>query len=202
RSGVLLAVAFVEILPEAWSLNPSTAGWGALAAFAFLFLLGSVAMLDCCPEYLENCSVHLLTGSALAALLLHSLIDGLNLAAAFSAGGLAGAAVGTALALHKLADGFTLTSLLSQNGYARKATLGVLVLASIATPAGCLLGRVGIAAMPAPVLAALLGFAGGSFIYVGAADIVPRLHRRGEDRWELAFFAAGLAVMTALKRGA
>ncbi len=198
RSGVLLAVAFVEVLPEAWKLSPAGSGWGALAAFALLYSMGMLAMSDACPEFLEDCSVHLVSASTLAALFLHSFIDGLNLSAAFAAGTLAGATVGTALALHKLLDGFTMTSLLAKSGYARLPALAALALVAAATPAGSLLSAAGLRALPSEAVAVGLGFAAGSFIYIAASDVLPRLHET-DDRLSLAFFAGGMAVIAAAR---
>ncbi|MFH1724651.1 MAG: ZIP family metal transporter [Elusimicrobiota bacterium] len=200
RSGVLLAVAFTEILPEAWRHSPAIAGWGALIAFALLFAMGTLAMGDTCPEYLESCSVHLLGATALAALFAHSFIDGLNLTVSFSAGALAGTTIGVALALHKLVDGFTLTSLLARSGYSRGATLAALAAIAAATPVGSLASLWKISDLPPGLMAGALGFAAGSFVYIGAADIMPRLHRT-EDKGCLAFFAAGLAAIAALRLG-
>ena len=201
RSGVLLAIAFVEVLPEAWATSPTGAGWGAALAFGLLYAMGTLAMSDACPEFLEDCSMHLLSASALAALFLHSFIDGVNLTAAFTAGGLAGGAVGTALALHKLLDGFTMTSLLSKSGYARAPALGALAAVAAATPLGSLASAAGLSQLPPTAAAAGLGFAAGSFVYIAASDVLTRLHR-SEDRGSLAFFAAGLALIFLLRGGA
>ena len=198
RSGVLLAVSFMDVLPEAWKLSPAGAGWGALGAFALLYAMGLLAMSDTCPEFLEDCSVHLVSAGTLAALVLHSFIDGLNLSAAFAADALAGVTVGTALALHKLLDGFTMTSLLAKSGYARLPSLAALALVAAATPAGSFLSAAGLRVLP-PVAAAVgLGFAAGSFIYIAASDVLPRLHR-SEDRSSWAFFAGGMAVSAAAR---
>ncbi|UPT74761.1 MAG: hypothetical protein M0D55_03295 [Elusimicrobiota bacterium] len=43
RSGILLAVAFGDVLPEAWKLAPTHAGWGALAAFVFCYVAENLA---------------------------------------------------------------------------------------------------------------------------------------------------------------
>lgn len=198
RSGILLAVAFVEVLPEGWRLSPVGAGWGAVAAFALLYAMGSLVMSDACPEFMEGCSVHLLSASALGALFLHSFIDGLNLTAAFTAGGLAGATVGTALAVHKLLDGFTLTSLLSKSGYDKRPALAALALVAAATPIGSWVSAAGLRSLTPTFEAGVLGFAAGSFIYVASADLLPRLHR-SEDRVSLAYFAGGMALIAALR---
>ncbi|MBI2362608.1 MAG: ZIP family metal transporter [Elusimicrobia bacterium] len=198
RSGLLLAVAFVEVLPEAWRTSPAAAGWGAAGAFALLYAMGALVMSDACPEFLESCEKHLLSAAALSALFAHSFIDGLNLSAAFTAGSLAGAAVGTALALHKLLDGFTMTSLLSKSGYGRPAALAALAAVAAATPAGSALSALGFSSLPAGTAAAGLGFAAGSFIYIGASDVLPRIHK-SDDRATLAFFAGGMALVALLR---
>jgi zinc and cadmium transporter len=202
RAGILLAVALTEILPEAWELNRAMAGWAAVGAFLLLFALANYAMLDTCGEYMEQCRVHYLGWTALLALSTHSFIDGFNLAVSFSAGAKAGAAVGLALALHKIADGFTLVSLFGQAKFTRKKTLALLVLVALATPLGSLLSSpalgFGVSSLPSWLEALLLGFAAGSFIYVAATDVLPRMHREG-DRQGVLYFAAGLIGMGALR---
>ena len=50
RSGILIAVAFLDVLPTALSGDAAGAGWGALAAFTLLFFAGSLTMADSCSE--------------------------------------------------------------------------------------------------------------------------------------------------------
>lgn len=198
RAGILLAVAFTEILPEAWSQNHILAGWAALLAFALLFIMGHFAMLDSCPEYIERRRIHYLGWTALFALTSHSFIDGFNLSVSFSAGQSAGIAVGLALALHKIADGFTLTALFHQSGYGLRRSFWGLCGVAAATPLGSLISSQGLGRVSPGVSAALLGFAAGSFIYIAAADILPRLHEN-EDKAGLLYFGLGLFGMAALK---
>jgi zinc transporter ZupT len=202
RAGILLAVALTEILPEGWKISPVVAGWGAAGAFLALFALGNYAMLDSCGEYMEDCHVHYLGWTAMAALSVHSFIDGFNLSVSFSAGQKAGIAVGLALALHKIADGFTLISLFKQAGFARARCLRLLVLVALATPLGSFLSsRAALSSLPPGLEAALMGFAAGSFIYVAAADVLPRMHRQSHqtDHKGVLYFAAGLVGMAALR---
>ncbi|MBI4375444.1 MAG: ZIP family metal transporter [Elusimicrobia bacterium] len=198
RAGILLAVAFTEILPQAWMQNQVLAGWVALLAFALFFSIGHFAMLDTCPEYLEECRVHYLGLVGLLALLVHSFIDGFNLPVSFSAGRSAGIAVGLALALHKIADGFTLTSLFRQSGLSPRKSFLALSGVAAATPLGGLASFKGLGQLPGSTSAALLGFAAGSFIYIAATDLLPRLHKN-QDRMGLAYFALGMIGMAALK---
>ena len=198
RAGLLLAVAFTEILPEALKQNPVWAGWGALAAFVLLFVMSNFSMVDTCSEYLEQCQRHTIGWVALLALTVHSFIDGFNLSVSYSAGAAAGTAVGVALALHKIADGFTLTSLLKQSGYAKTASLAALVLVAAATPLGSFLSSMGLRGFSPAASAGWLGFAAGSFIYISAMDILPRLHHN-EDKACLGYFGLGLFGLAALR---
>lgn len=198
RAGILLGLALTELLPEALAQSQTAAAWAAVAAFALFFSATQFAMTDSCPEYLEDCRVHSLSWAAWLALSGHSFIDGFNLPAAFAAGAPAGVAAGTALALHKLADGFTLTTLFQQAGLSPRSGFWALSAVAAATPAGSALSALGLSAPSAALQATLLGFAAGSFLYIAASDVLPRLHRRPQP-WGLAAFAAGLAAMAALK---
>jgi ZIP family zinc transporter/zinc and cadmium transporter len=196
RSGILIAVAFTDILPDAWALGPRSAGWGALAAFAFCYAAENFTVADSCHEELEGCRSHKLGGPAMAGLFVHSLLDGVNLGATSLSASSALLAVGAATVLHKLADGFTLTSLFRQAGFSYKVSLGALAAVAFATPLGAILSRAGVIGLGPTATSLLLGFAGGSFLYIGASDIIPRLHRDGAA---FISFGAGLAAMLLMR---
>jgi zinc transporter ZupT len=201
RSGLLIAVALADVLPEAWGQAPRPAAAAAAGALTLGWLLHHGHGEEHEGHELTHPHVH---GQAhlpatIAALFAHSLIDGLNLGAVAFVGGPAVLAVGAATSLHKLADGFTLTSLFHQTGHPRGRVLLLLVAVSLATPLGAGLGRAGAFTL-GPILAALLlGFAGGSFLFVGASQIVPHLRRKRDVECALAF-AGGFAAMLVLRR--
>lgn len=199
RSGILIAVAFGDVLPEAWRLAPAFAGWGALAAFAFCYAAENVAPLDPCREASEDCSAHPLGKAAVAGLFLHSFFDGVNLGSASFAGTAVLVAVGAATILHKLADGFTITTML--RGGSPELRRAALAVVALATPAGALLSSAVAARLEPWAFSLLLSFAGGSFVYIGAAEVLPRLHHRGHGAASsLASFGAGLAVMLVMRK--
>ena len=198
RSGILIAVAFGDVLPEAWRMAPGYAGWGALAAFAFCYAAENVAPLDPCHEASEDCHAHPLGKAAIAGLFLHSFFDGVNLGAAAYAGTPVLLAVGAAIILHKLADGFTIATMLSGDSPGlRRAALAAVALA---TPVGAFLSSAAAARLEPRAFALLLAFAGGSFVYIGASEVIPRLHQHEQNgRSSLASFAAGLAAMLLIR---
>ncbi|MFI5345939.1 MAG: ZIP family metal transporter [Elusimicrobiota bacterium] len=203
RSGLLIAVALADVLPEAWRAAPAPGAAAAAGALALGWFLHHDHGEEheghelTHPHVHGNSAAHL--PATIAALFAHSVIDGLNLGAVAVVGGPAVLAVGAATSLHKLADGFTLTSLFHQTGHPRGRVLLLLVAVSLATPLGAVLGREGSLALGPLLTSVLLGFAGGSFLFVGAAQIVPHL-RRGPDRKCAAAFAAGAAAMLILRR--
>jgi ZIP family zinc transporter len=197
RSGLLIAIAFTDVLPSALRLDPALAGWSALAAFILGYASENLVMSDPCHEAAEGCRSHALGGLALAALFLHSLVDGLNLGALTLVSVSALAAAGVSMLVHKFADGFTLTTLFREAGWSRAASALGLAGVALATPLGALASRAGALRLEPSQLALLLGFAGGSFVYISAAELLPRLHR-AEQRSSLASFGAGLAAMVLL----
>ncbi|OGS42641.1 MAG: hypothetical protein A2506_02165 [Elusimicrobia bacterium RIFOXYD12_FULL_66_9] len=201
RSGLLIAVALREALPEAWRASPLP----AVAAVAGALSLGWALHHSHDEEHegheLTHPHVHGPADAALtttlAALFAHSLVDGLNLGAMARVGGPALLAVGAATSLHKLADGFTLTSLFPQTGRPRVRVLALLVVGSLMTPLGAVLGREGAIGLGPVLTALLLGFAGGSFLFVGASQIVPRLLVK-RDAGSAAAFGIGFAAIVLL----
>jgi zinc transporter ZupT len=196
RSGLLIAVTFLDLLPEAWKYHPTLAGTGALAAFVGFYLMQSFTMVDSCTEYLADCHTHLLGWAALAGLFIQSFMDGFNLAVSFAASDGAGAAVGAALALHKLMDGFTLTALFQQAGCSRRRSLVGLAVMTAATPLGCAAAAGGLHGLNPVFTALFLGVAGGSFLCLSAAEFTPRLHKAA-DLPVLLSFGAGVAAFWA-----
>lgn len=197
RSGLLLAIAFGDVLPEAWAAGPRLAGLAAFAAFALCFCAEYFAMGDSCHEAVEECHSHALGTAALVGILAHSFVDGVNLGAARLAGVNTLVAAGFAVVVCHLADGFTLTTLFARSGFPRAGVTAFLAAVGLATAAGAAASATTAAGLSAGPTALLLGFAGGSFVYVGAADIIPRLHR-DRDPAALGYFGAGAAAMAGL----
>jgi ZIP family zinc transporter len=199
RSGILVAVAVGDVLPEAWSAAPPAAAAAALGALGLGWFLhrghGHAGHELTHPHVHGDARAHL--PATVAALFAHSLVDGLNLGAVAVVGGPALLVVGAATGLHKLADGFTLTSLFHGTRLPRGRVLALLALVSLTTPLGALLGRAGVLKVGPLMAALLLGFAGGSFLYVGAAQMLPRLRARGLG--PALIFAAGFAAMMLLR---
>jgi zinc and cadmium transporter len=141
-------------------------------------------------------------GTALG-LTLHSLLDGLALAAAVAAGGqgrvqLAGLGVALVVILHKPFDAMAVSTLMAAGGSSKFLRHVLNGLFALASPLGAVLfyfGASHFAGGNAPVLGYALAFCAGSFLCIASSDLLPELQFHSHDRFKLSFMLlAGLTV--------
>ena len=192
-SGILLSVSFIHVVPEAFQLSPNFACLGILAALLMLFSIEGFTMMHSCAEFAEDCPVHIVGWSAFGALSLHGLLDGAAISVAFQESGGLGRIVAAAILVHKFTDGLTLTGLLLSADYSRQKCLKIVTILALTTPLGVLIFAPIADHFPASMMGALLGFVAGGFFYVGASDILPRLHKV-RDAYCWVTFAFGLIL--------
>ena len=140
-------------------------------------------------------------GTALG-LTLHSLLDGLALAAAVAAGAqghvkIAGLGVALVVILHKPFDAMAVSTLMAAGGSSRLSRHILNGLFALASPLGAALFYVGASHFAAgtPVLGYALGFCAGTFLCIASSDLLPELQFHSHDRFKLsAALLAGLAV--------
>ncbi len=145
---------------------------------------------------------------ALAGLALHSLADGAALAAsvgadaAHGAGPLAGVATFLAILLHKPLDAAIIATLMTQAGASRSMRLAVNIGYALVVPAGAvffLLSLPLFAGQQAAVVGVALAIAGGAFICIAAADLLPEVQFHTHDRLLLTTaLVLGLALAWAI----
>ena len=143
-------------------------------------------------------------------LAVHTLSDGVALAASVAVGrGAAAASViglGTFLAilLHKPLDAFSITSVMVAAGWRRRWIDGVNLLFALMCPAGALcsyFAMQGFTANQNLVIGAALGFSGGVFLCISLADILPEVQFHRHDRWKLsAALLVGVLVAVLISR--
>jgi len=134
---------------------------------------------------------------------LHSVFDGLAMAAAVASGeqGHGGAiGLGTALAviLHKPFGALAVTTLMAASGAARSSRHLVNLAFALVTPLGALLFYIGAGpwAQAHPAwLGCALAFCAGTFLCIACADLLPELQFHTHDRFKLSVaLIAGLTV--------
>ena len=146
-------------------------------------------------------------GTALG-LTLHSLLDGLAMAAAVEAGskgqaGLAGAGTALAVILHKPFDAMAVSTLMASSGCSRMARQSLNGLFALATPIGAALFYVGanqFAANNTIFLGCTLAFCAGTFLCIASSDLLPELQFHSHDRFKLSIaLILGLGMAIAFK---
>jgi len=174
-AGVLLANAFLHLLPEATNLTASWPYW-VLGTIVLFYLIEHAIIIHCCRE--ESCEVHSMGITSLAGIGFHSLLDGVTISIAFGADFSLGLLTSLAIIFHKVADGVCLYGLLIHDAMPHSRALIFSWLVAAITPAGAILSYFFVRQMPVYVEGWLLAAAAGSFIYIGASDLVPATHKK------------------------
>ncbi|AQU69324.1 ZIP family metal transporter [Streptomyces niveus] len=112
--------------------------------------------------------------TAAGAMVLHSLMDGIALGAAFQVGGGVGATVALAVITHDFADGFNTYTLTSLYGNDRRRAFAMLFADAVAPVVGA--ASTLLFTLPEELLGSYLGFFGGALLYLAAAEILPEAH--------------------------
>ena len=233
-AGLMLGMALLHLIPHAIEQSRSvdrTVAW-ALAGFLVMFFLQRFFHFhhhdlpeedpeDCCHDHAEphaHDHSHTLAeksarqlswaGTALG-LSLHSLLDGLALAAAVMAearghNGLAGLGTALVVILHKPFDAMAISTLMTASGKSRSSRQLLNALFALATPLGAVLFCLGanhLADSYGALLGGALAFCAGNFLCIACSDLLPELQFHSHDRFKLSVaLIAGLAVALLIGR--
>ena len=187
-AGFMLAVALVEVLPEAYRLSGNAAALYVLLGYLLVHLSQHTA-----TQHFhfgeETHDVTAIAGvTALIGLLLHTFFDGVAIASGFAVSTELGVLIFLAILLHKVPEGVTISSLQVAGGMSRSKALGSASLLGLATVVGVLVtDQVGFLAAHGLALSA------GVTIYVAASNLVPEFQHKVGWRLPLAFFAGAVA---------
>jgi len=237
-AGLMLGIALLHFLPDANEQLHSldrTAAWmlGGFLAMFFLQRFSRFHHHDSAEGDPENCHheggepeehdhglpphAHSLAeksakqlswvGTALG-LSLHSLLDGLALAASVQAGvqghsRLAGFGVALVVILHKPFDAMAISTLMTAGGSSRLSRHVLNGLFALVSPVGAVLfyfGASQFANSDAAFLGCALAFCAGTFLCIASSDLLPELQFHSHDRFKLSVaLLAGLAVAVLIK---
>ena len=196
-SGVLVATAIVDLLPEAQALvgeaRELEIGIAALAGYLVFTLIESFIH----SQSLEHADEHdhapghphthehvgrrtagppnrILAVLPPASLIVHSTLDGLAIGLAFQAGAGLGVIVLLAVLAHDFADGMNVVTLALDAARGRGLAIGFLVVDALAPVVGAGLSLV--VTIPDVALGLLLASFAGVFIAIGASHLLPESH--------------------------
>lgn len=202
-AGVMLGVVAFDLIPSALSLSAVSVHGVPLPMLTFALGFLAVHIVersfgvhdahegDYAAHRHSHAGVGLTAGSALV---VHSLLDGAAIGAAFQTDTTLGVAVAIGVVAHDFTDGFNTYTLTSLYGNARRKALILLALDALAPVTGATLTY--LITIPDTVLAPYLGLFAGFLLYLATADILPEAHTtRGSTRLTLAATVGGTLFM-------
>jgi zinc transporter, ZIP family len=194
-SGVVVATAIADLLPEAFELagfdRVVEIGIAAVAGFiGFSFLeaflhqtsfehAGASDDADDRPSVRRNGAGFIGLLPPLS-LVMHSAMDGLVIGLAFQVGDETGFLVLIAVLLHDFADGMNVATVALEAARGVRLAVGFVVLDAVAAPAGGLLST--IVTVDPVTLGLLLAFFAGVFLAIGAGHLLPESQHRDPSR--------------------
>ncbi len=197
-AGVLLAVSFFDILPEAFriieenKLNVTPLSIAIVAGFIVFHVLEKTILIHHGHEEEYSDHKHPTVGLIGATgLSFHSFLDGVGIGLGFHVNPHVGLLIAIAVIAHDFSDGLnTVTLMLTHKNTQKKAIL--LLLVDAITPILGVLSTF-LFEIPENILVIYLGFFTGFLLYIGASDLLPEAHSKHSS-----FGMIGLTILGVL----
>ena len=230
-SGVMLGVALLHLLPHSISVLQSVELALGVCLFGLLFMFFMVRMFhfhqhdlavdsdqehihkELCDHEHDQHHVHCESHDGKVdfswmglwfGLAVHTIIDGIALAAAVQSSSYASLGVFLAIVLHKPLDALSITSLMAARGWDIRRQWIASILFSLMCPLGAILFAVGVeqfAEYQETTLGLALAFSAGIFLCISLGDLLPEVHFHSHDRIKLsAMLLLGVAIAFLIER--
>jgi len=184
-AGTLLAVAFLDLLPEAFEVTtrePASVLPWTLAGILFFFLFERLILRlhthDESDEIEHEKTRHgrgSLPVLVTAGDAIHNFIDGIAITAGFLVSIPTGVITALAVAAHEIPQEIADFSIMLHGGMSRRRVAWLNVGAALMSTLGALVAYLFRDALE-PHLAAILAFTAGIFIYIASSDLFPEIH--------------------------
>jgi zinc transporter ZupT len=199
-AGIIMGVIAFDVLPEMFEivhefkLDPTWPLVALMAGFLLFHIIEKLLLLHHEHETQYGKHRHPRVGifSSLA-LGGHSLLDGVGIGLAFQVNVGVGIAVSLALVAHKFADGLNAASLMLAHKNSVRRTVQMVFLNALLPVVGALSTLLFV--VPEHYLPLYLGFFAGTFLYIGASDILPQAHDEKSDRLTILLTILGVGFM-------
>ncbi len=181
-AGAVIGVAFFDLLPEAIGLSqdyfePRTLTLAVAVGFLLYLFLDRLVLLHTHGEDNEEHAEGIHRGILGASILsLHSFLDGIAIGFSFQVSLATGIVVAVAVLTHDFSDGINTANVILKNGGSRFQAFEWLITDALA-PAVGILSTLAVR-LPERFIGILLALFAGSFIYLGASDLIPESHHR------------------------
>ncbi|MFC1801991.1 ZIP family metal transporter [Patescibacteria group bacterium] len=176
--GTLLAVVFMELLPEAVEVTQSTDVFiYTLGGFLFFFILSKFLHWyhhhdECCESHsdIESSGYLILIGD-----FIHNFVDGVIISLAFIVNFEMGVLTTVAVLLHELPQELADFFILIQSGFSKTKALFLNFLVAFTTVIGATLTYFIFSSIET-IIGPALGIVAGNFLYIATSDLLPKLH--------------------------
>ncbi len=182
-AGYMLAVAFLDVIPESVRLAGDSAFVFILIGYFLIHLFEHTIA----PHFHfgeethhDEVSHHHARTTMLLGLTIHTFFDGVAIASGFLVSTWLGSIIFVAIFLHKLPEGFTVASVVLASGQSRRNAILASGLLGAATLLGVLLTT-----LLQSQLKYALPLSGGVTMYVAATDLLPEVNRVPDWRMAL-----------------
>jgi zinc and cadmium transporter len=199
-AGALMGGAFLHLLPEAIEkVKMEAAGLSVLVGFSLFFIIERVLHWHHCHK--KGCDVHTLSYMNLLGDSIHNFIDGVVIAISFLVSAHLGIVTTLAVIAHEIPQEIGDFGVLVYGGFSKAKALIFNFLTALTAVIGALAGYF-LSDVISGLIPFVLPFAAGGFIYIGASDLVPELHKEPSLKKSLASFAlfvVGVGFMLVIK---
>lgn len=199
-AGALLSTAFFDLLPEAQELLEESQSeiniylWTLIGILSFFILERFIHHHGSNQEAKEKNTVipMIIIGDSV-----HNFIDGVAMAATFLVSIPLGIVTSLAVAAHEIPQEIGDFGLMLGRGVKRKNVLLINFSSALTALLGAILTYL-YKDVLSSLLPAILAVAAGFFIYISAANLIPEIHNRENQKlafWESAFLLVGVLVV-------
>ena len=201
-AGTLLGGAFLHLIPESIEeFGTESTIFSLLIGFCAFFLIERVLFWHHCHMHGGECQVHTFTYMNLIGDALHNFLDGIIIAASFLVSFPVGIATTVAVIAHEIPQEIGDFGVLIYGGFSKTKALLYNFASALMAVLGVLVGYY-LSSSVEVFHPFLVPFAAGGFIYIGASDLIPQLHKEpkiSKSIQSFSVFIFGLLLMFALK---
>lgn len=222
-AGAVIGVALFDLLPEAFHFRgEQSTVFVAIGFLAYLLLDRIIGIHTHDTAMHETCAQHAIArpvaesmhlahheqahhshnkkhgnGGAIRAMLffIHSLLDGVVIGVAFQVSTSVGVVVTVASLAHYFSDGINTIGAIIRSGFSKREALQWLIFVASAPVIGIV--SASFVTVSDSVLGILISLFCGSFIYVGASDLIPESYHNHPTKWTTFATVLGMAVIYA-----
>jgi zinc and cadmium transporter len=196
-AGTLLGAAFIHMLPEVFEENHGAFVFVLVGIVLFLIIEKFIYWRHC---HKTSCKIHSFTYMNLIGDSAHNFLDGVIMATAFLISIPLGIVVSLAVIFHEIPQEIGDFGILVYGGIKRTRALLLNFLVALTAFAGAILAYY-LVAWAEGIVPYLTALSAGGFIYIGAVDLLPEIHKethKVKSLMQLIAFIIGIVIIYVL----